>query len=217
MTGTDSAAGGSADGAGSTSPSDGGADATVDAQPAPHDSGTGDAAPGAGPAGKAGVDAYSAALCGHEQTCALIDGGAATLASCVASFQSFYEAPGANPWGGNPPLELYRADYVSALGACIARASCSEALATSEARCSATLVAGTDAGAATIAPTAALAAFCHAFQTSPCLAADSGAQDCTAAMMLYDDQALSTATACFSSSSSCPTVNSCFAAAFTQP
>lgn len=224
-TGTDSAAGQPADGAGVPAPADAGADATVDAPQGPLEAAAdgGDAAQGVGPAGKAGVDAYSATLCSHEQTCSAIDAGAASLATCEASFKSFYETSGASPWVGNPPgtpppLELWRADYVSALGSCIARASCSEGLAASEARCSAALVAGADGGAATITPTPALTSMCRAFQASSCLAADSGAQDCAATFALYSDQALNAGAACFSgSSSSCPTVTNCFVAAFTQP
>jgi hypothetical protein len=170
-------------------------------------------------AGKSGVDAFCAELCAHEQTCASIDAGSASLGDCEATFQSFYETAGANPWGGNPPLELYRADYVSSLGSCIAAASCSEALSTSEARCSADLVVGVDAGAPAIAPTAALNSLCRAFQASPCLAADSGAGDCATALALFSDPSLDTGVACFSSSSSssCSATDSCFADAFTQP
>lgn len=171
---------------------------------------------GAGPATKSGVDTYSGRLCGHEQSCGLIDAGATSLDGCKSALQAFYEASGNSAYGTMPPLELYRADYVNALGACIASAPCSEAITTSEARCSAQLLSPTDAGPAEIAPTAALMAACRAFQASPCLAADSGAQDCTLTLELFSDSTLQTAGACFSSSS-CATVNSCFASALTQP
>jgi hypothetical protein len=174
------------------------------------------AVPGAGPAGASGVDAYCAQLCSHEQKCALIDAGMASLDACQASFQSFYEMAGANPYNGYPPLELYRADYVSALGACIASASCSETLQASEARCNAQIVAGVDGGAPSITATPEVATVCKAFQMSPCLAADAGTQNCAGTLTLFNDQALMTAAACFAGSSPCSTVNSCFAAAFTQ-
>jgi hypothetical protein len=167
-------------------------------------------------AGKAGVDAYSVKLCSHEQSCAFIDAAAATLASCESDLESFYEMSGANAYGSDPPLELYRADYLSALGVCIAAAPCTEDLETSEVRCSADLVAGVDGGAPTIVATSALTTLCHLYQTSSCLAADSGAQDCTTTLLLYNDSVLDTAAACFSGSSSCTTVSTCFAEAFTQ-
>jgi hypothetical protein len=162
------------------------------------------------------VNAFCAQLCSHEQKCALIDAGMASLDNCQASFQTFYETPGANPWNGSPPLELYRADYVSALGSCIASASCSEPLQMSEARCNAALVAGADGGAPSIVATPEVTTVCRAFQMSPCLAADAGAQNCAATFTLFNDQALSAAAACFSGSAPCTTVNSCFVAAFTQ-
>jgi hypothetical protein len=171
---------------------------------------------GTASAGKSGVDGYSARLCMHEQSCALIDAGTTSLDDCESEFEAYYEESGANPYGGNSPLELYRADYVVALGACIAEAPCTEALATSEARCSAELLTASDAGPAKIVPTSALSALCRAFQASPCLASDSGAQDCETTLELFSDPTLEMATACFSSSSPCATVTSCFAAAFTQ-
>jgi hypothetical protein len=224
--GNDSAVGEPADGAGSVPPSDAGTSAQHDAQ------GTRDAsndamadattdvgvpATGTGPAGTSGVNTYCGELCMHEQKCAFIDAGSATLDSCQAGFQSFYEMAGANPWSGNPPLELYRADYLSALGSCIANASCSESLQASESRCNAALVAGVDGGAPAIVATSEVAAVCRAFQASPCIAADAGTQNCAATMTLFNDQALKAAAACFANSSPCTTVNSCFVAAFTQP
>ncbi len=199
----DSAAGESADGAAS-------------GQVRSHDGASG-AGSGTAAAGKSGVDAFCAELCAHEQSCASIDAGSASLDACEATFQAFYETAGANPWGGNPPLELYRVDYVSALGSCIAGASCGEALSTSEARCSADLVAGVDGGAPAIAPTDALTSLCHAFEASSCLAADSGAGDCATALALFSDPSLTAGAACLSSpSSSCAAADSCFADAFTQ-
>jgi hypothetical protein len=171
---------------------------------------------GTAAAGKAGVDAYCQTLCEHEQRCSAIDAGAAALAACVSEFQTFYEATGANPWGGNPPLELYRADYVAGLGSCINESPCPEGLSASETRCSADLVGGVDGGAPVIAPTTALSTLCRAFGASTCLAADAGSQNCTSDLMLYNDGALTAAASCLTGSSSCSTVSSCFAGALTQ-
>jgi hypothetical protein len=169
------------------------------------------------PAGKSGADAFVMQLCAHEEQCALIDASAST---CTTDFEAYYETSGANPWAGPsspPPLELYRADYVTALGACIQRAGCGEPLDTTESDCSAALLTPNDAGMATIEPTAALTAVCSAFAASTCLnTMSSGAQDCTTTLALFNDQALAAGTSCLSGSD-CSTVNSCFASAFTQP
>jgi hypothetical protein len=221
-TGSDSAVGEPADGA--VPSSEGGTVALPDAQqqdapPTSHDASTDAGASEAGtqPAGTSGVNAFCGELCSHEQKCALIDAGSASLDSCQAGFQSFYEMAGANPWNGGTPLELYRGDYITALGSCIAAASCGESLQASETRCNAALLAGVDGGAPSIVATPEVAAVCHAFQTSPCIAADAGTQNCAATMTLFNDQALKAAAACFVSSSPCATVNSCFVAALTQP
>ncbi len=207
---SDGAAGTSADGAvgiaspsGAQLPHDGAADGSRDGQ----------SAAGTAPAGKAGADAFCAHLCDHEQGCAtVLDAAPGALASCQANCQSVNEASTANP-----PTELLRADYVSALGACIANSSCSTPIQTSEANCGAAAVSGDgDGGTPGIVPTQAVAIFCHAFETSPCVGAEAGAGDCVSAMMVYSDQTLDAALACFSDSS-CTAVASCYAAAFTQP
>jgi hypothetical protein len=190
-------AGGSAsDDAASPAPSpsaDGGVDATVD-----H------------PAGKAGADAFCSQICGHEQTCAAaLDASPAGLADCATNCQSANEAPTTNP-----PTELLRADYLNDLGACIASASCSDALQTSETTCAGAIVSG-KGGATTLVPTQAVAVFCHDFETSPCVAADSGTEDCVTAFMPYSDDALNAAIACFADAS-CSKLATCYAAAFTQ-
>lgn len=172
--------------------------------------------PGAGPAGKSGAAAFAAQICEHEAQCDLIDASAST---CQADFESYYEMADANPWAGPtspPPLELYRADYVSALGACIASASCGGTLSMTETACNTSLLeAPSDGGAPTIAPTQALSAFCAAFAASTCLAGDSGVQDCATTLALYNDDALNTGTACLAGTD-CPSVSTCFSAAFTQ-
>ena len=169
------------------------------------------------PAGKSGADAFAMQICAHEEQCALIDASAST---CTTDFESYYETSGANPWAGSsspPPLELYRADYVTALGACIQSAGCSESLQTTEDNCNKALLTPNDAGVATIEPTTELTTVCNAFGASACLdTMQSGAQDCATTLALFNDQALATATSCLSGSD-CSTVNTCFAAAFTQP
>lgn len=169
------------------------------------------------PAGQSGADAFAMQLCAHEEQCALIDASAST---CTTDFEAYYETSGANPWASAsspPPLELYRADYVTALGACIQSAGCGEPLQKTEDNCSAALLTPNDAGTAPVEPTAELATLCNAFAASTCLApTSSGAQDCTTTLALFNDQALETATSCLAGSD-CSTVSTCFAAAFTQP
>jgi hypothetical protein len=164
------------------------------------------------PAGKSGVDAFCTQICNHEQSCAAsLDVAPSGLAGCATSCQTSNEASSANP-----PTELLRADYVAALGACIASSSCDESLQTSEATCGAGILSGTgDAGGRGIAPTPAPATFCHALEASPC-AADGGAQDCLSAFAFYSDVTLNAATSCFSDAT-CAAVESCYSAAFAQP
>jgi hypothetical protein len=162
------------------------------------------------PAGKTGTDAFCSQICNHEKTCAAtLDASPAGLADCVTSCQSANEATTTSP-----PTELLRADYVTDLGTCIASASCSDALQTSEATCAAAIVSGSG-GAPTLVPTQAVAVFCHDFETSPCVAADSGTEDCVTAFMSYSDDALNAAIACFADAS-CSKLATCYAAAFTQ-
>jgi hypothetical protein len=185
------------------SPIDAASDASVDS-----------AAPAAAnaPAGKSGVDAFCAQICNHEQSCAAaLDVAPSGLADCATSCQTSNEASSASP-----PTELLRADYVAALGACIAASSCDESLQTSEATCGEGILSGTgDAGGHGVAPTQAPATFCHALQASPC-AADGGAQDCLSAFAFYSDVTLNAATSCFSDAT-CAAVESCYSAAFAQP
>ena len=187
--------------AGPTSP---GSDATADA-----------GGPGTGPAGVAGANAFAAQICAHEEQCALIDASAST---CTTDFEAYYETSGASPWAGAsspPPLELYRADYVTALGTCIAASSCSQSAQASDTDCSAALLTPNDAGMAAIEPTGDVTTLCKAFAASSCLASQSGAGDCATTVALFNDQALQTATACLSGTD-CSTVSACFAAALTQ-
>lgn len=163
-------------------------------------------------AGKAGADAFCNQICSHEQHCAaVLDASPAGLTNCVSDCQSANESPTTSP-----PTELLRADYVSALGACIAGSSCSEALETSEMNCAAGLLSGSaEAGSPPLKPTAAVAGLCHELETSPCVAADSGVQNCETAFMFFSDQALNAAIACFSSPS-CAQAASCYVAALMQ-
>lgn len=162
-----------------------------------------------GPAGKAGVDAFCTALCDHEQTCAAVmDASASALAQCMSSCQSGNEGATAPT-----PTELYRADYLSGLGACIAAAACSVAINTAEEDCASQVVSGTGANPALL-PTQAAADLCHAIYSSPC-GPDSGAASCLGSVMLYSDTTLEAAKACFSGSM-CTQVDSCYAAAFKQ-
>jgi hypothetical protein len=168
---------------------------------------------GAAPAGKAGADAFCTQICNHEQHCAAaLDAAPAGLNGCVANCQSVNEAPTASPL-----TELLRADYVTALGSCIAGSSCTDALQTSEANCGESIVLGNaDAGIHALAPTQAVAIFCHDLETSPCAAADSGTQDCVSTFMFYSDVTLNAAISCFSDAT-CSAVATCYTAAFTQP
>jgi hypothetical protein len=170
----------------------------------------GGGAAGALPAGKSGVDAFCGQICNHAQACAVaLDAGASAAGGCTSSCQTTNEAAGASP-----PTELLRADYVAALGACIAASSCND-LSMTEAVCAQNVAHGTgDAGP--FEPTQAVAVLCHDIEISPCTASDSGTQDCVSTFMFYSDTTLSAAIACFSSSS-CSTVVPCYTAAFTQP
>jgi hypothetical protein len=203
-----------------SAPEDASGDAAVndDSQASPADATVDAGADGAvgstanAPAGKSGVDAFCTQICNHEQSCAaLLDVAPSALAGCATSCQTSNEASSANP-----PTELLRADYVAALGACIASSSCDVSLQTSEATCGEDILSGTgDAGGHAIAPTQAPATFCHALQASPC-AADGGAQDCLSAFAFYSDVTLSAATSCFSDAT-CAAVENCYSAAFAQP
>ena len=176
------------------------------------DGGTGANTPtGAESAGKAGADAFCQQLCDHAQQCASsYDASASTLASCMTSCQTSNEAANANP-----PTELFRADYVAELGACIAAETCAQSLAETEAACASAIVYGNDAGLPVLEPTQAVALFCHDLETSPCLEHDSGVEDCETAYMFYSDDTLGGAVACLSASG-CSALASCYAAAFTQ-
>jgi hypothetical protein len=168
------------------------------------DGGGGAVAGGAVAAGQSGADAFCAAICHHEESCAaMLDASPAGLTNCVSDCQSANEAPTATP-----PTELLRADYVSDLGACIAQASCSEALETSETTCASTVVSA-------LVPTQAVAVFCHDVETSPCVARDSGTADCVTGYLPYSDDALNAASACLADPS-CGSLGACYAAAFTQ-
>ncbi len=183
-----------------------------DAPSSAGDAGTaGDAlATGTAPTGKAGADAFCTQICDHEQHCAtVLDASAAGLSTCFANCQSGNEAP-----MGNPPTELLRADYIAALGACIAGSSCDDALATSESACASSVVAGSGGGAPLV-PTSIATAFCNAFLASPCAATDAGPSVCLSAYGLYSDATLSAARACLSMSS-CADADSCFTAAVSQ-
>jgi hypothetical protein len=200
---------------------DGGQSSARDGSPAAAstEAGAPDAASGGAttvPAGTTGAAKFASQICAHEEQCALIDASAST---CDSDYTAYYETADANPWAGTgtpPPLELYRADYVTELGACIASAGCGSPLGDIETDCNAELLTPSDAGTATIEPTRALATFCEAFAASACLAADAGAGECTSLFVLFNDQALRTATTCVSGAD-CSTVESCFPAAFTQP
>jgi hypothetical protein len=95
-----------------------------------HDGGSttgGDAAADSGSsggaaAGKAGVDAYCTEVCSHQHDCAAtLDAGTVDTATCIAACQSANEGPGAAT-----KSEILRADYVAALGSCVASASCTD-------------------------------------------------------------------------------------------
>jgi hypothetical protein len=165
------------------------------------------------PAGKAGVDAFCTQICNHEQRCATaLDASPSGLSGCVTNCQAGNEAATANP-----PTELLRTDYVAALGSCIAASSCTDALQTSEATCGESILLGnSDAGIHALAPTQAVAVFCHDLETSPCTSADSGTQDCVSTFMFYSDVTLTAAISCFSDAT-CSAVATCYSAAFMQP
>jgi hypothetical protein len=179
------------------------ASSTDDAS-SPDDGGIADGAAGTLAAGKSGADAFCAAICQHEESCAAtLDASPAGLADCVSNCQSVNEAP-----SSTPPTEILRADYVGDLGACIGKASCSETLQTSETTCASTVVSA-------LVPTQAVAVFCHDVETSPCVARDSGTPDCVTSYLPYSDEALKAASACFADPS-CDSLGGCYTAAFTQ-
>lgn len=163
----------------------------------------------AAPAGKAGVDAFCTQLCDHEQKCAsVMDASASAVSQCMSSCQSGNEGPSAAT-----PTELYRTDYLSGLGTCIAAAACSVPIATAETDCAMQVVTGTGSRPALLA-TQAAADLCHAIYSSP-YGPDSGAAGCLGSVMLYSDSTLETAKACFSGSM-CSQVDNCYVAAFKQ-
>jgi hypothetical protein len=204
----DGAVGQQADGAGDSSMSMSTGPST-EAGPGTTDAGDGGTAVGSAAAGKAGADAFCAQICDHEQHCAATADASTSGADCMTSCQSANESSTADP-----PTELLRADYVSALGACIAASSCSDALQTVETTCATAVVSGSNGGSP-ITASATATSFCHTLMTSPC-GSDAGAQACASSIALYSDTALSAAIACFSMSS-CADVDSCYAAAFMQP
>jgi hypothetical protein len=209
----DGASGSETDGAGALSMTGGDAgDATATGQGASSSgrSGSGGSSGGSGgsgaaAAGKAGADSFCVNLCDYEDKCV----AGADASSCFGVCQMTEESSSTSP-----PTELLRADYVSALGACIAAGSCSEALQTVETDCAASVVSG-GSGGAPLSATSAAAAFCHALMASPCGQPDAGVASCEGSVLLYSDTALDAAAACFSMSS-CSAVDSCYAAAFTQ-
>ncbi len=163
----------------------------------------------ASPAGKAGVDAFCKALCDHEEKCAsVMDASASAIAQCMSSCQSGNEGPAATT-----PTELYRSDYLSELGACVAAESCTVDINKGLSDCASQVVSGSGPSSALI-PTQAAADLCHAIYSSPC-GPDAGAAGCLGSVMLYSDTTLETAKACFSGSM-CSQVDSCYAAAFKQ-
>jgi hypothetical protein len=189
---------------------DGGDDGGV--QPSAQDAGASAADGGsiaaAGAAGAAGVKDFCATICAHEQTCAAsLDASPAGLADCADNCVSANESPSASP-----PTELLRADYLTAVGACIGKADCSQDLATAEATCAGDVVTGMGAS---LTPTQAVAALCHDLETTACIASDAGAADCVTNLLPYSDVALSAAVACFPASS-CQALAACYAGAFTQ-
>jgi len=165
------------------------------------------------PAGKAGADAFCTQLCSHEQHCATeTDSAPAGLTDCEANCRTANESPTTNP-----PTELLRADYLAALGSCIAGSSCADALQTSEASCAQSIALGkSDAGVAPLAATQAAMTFCQDLQTSPCFEHDSGSPDCLNSFAFFSDVTLSAAISCFTDAT-CSAVVSCDSAAFTQP
>ena len=207
--GLDGAVGPSADAAADASTSSSTGDATVRSDAGGSTDGASSA--GSGAAGKSGVDAFCNTICAHESKCAAEYDAAASysMSGCVTSCQSGNEASTASP-----PTELLRADYVSALGACIAATSCTVDLTTAEQNCAPEVVMGVS-GSPGLTATAAATAFCHALETSPC-GGDAGTQQsCTNGILFYSDTALDAAAACFSMSS-CTSVDTCYAAAFVQ-
>jgi hypothetical protein len=191
---------------------DGEPTAAVDApsEASPRDAG---APAGDVPAGKAGADAFCQQLCAHEQQCATAEDAApAGLTDCAANCQTANEAATTNP-----PTELLRADYIDALGSCIARSSCDDPLQTSEASCAEAIELGdADAGVMALAPTQAAATFCHDLDTSSCFLADSGAPDCLSSFAFFSDVTLNAAISCFTDAT-CSAIVTCNTAAFTQP
>jgi hypothetical protein len=187
--------------------------APVDAQtkdPGPREAG---APSGDGPAGKAGADTFCTQLCSHEQHCATAaDATPAGLGDCDTNCRTANESSTTNP-----PTELLRADYLDALGSCIAGSSCADALQTSEASCAQSIASGrSDAGVLPFQTTQAAMTFCHELQTSPCFEHDSGAPDCLSAFAFFSDVTLSAAISCFTDAT-CSAVVACSTAAFTQP
>ncbi len=165
------------------------------------------------PAGKAGADAFCTQLCSHEQACAVgEDAAPAGLTDCDANCRMANESSTTNP-----PTELLRKDYLEALGSCIAGASCSEALQTSEANCAQNIALGrSDAGVPPLAATPAAMTFCNALRTSSCFEHDSGTPDCLSSFAFFSDVTLNAAVSCFTDAT-CSAVVTCDTAAFTQP
>jgi hypothetical protein len=208
--GLDGAVGPSADAAADASMPSSTGDATLRSDTGGSTDGASSSA-GSGAAGKTGVDAFCNTICAHETQCAAEydAAGSYSMSGCVSSCQSGNEASTASP-----PTELLRADYVSALGTCIAATSCTVDLNSAETACAPEVVMGVN-GSPALTATAAATAFCHALETSPC-GGDAGTQQsCTNGILFYSDTALNAAAACFSMSS-CTSVDSCYAAAFVQ-
>lgn len=191
-----------------TDPADGGDDDAAVESPGP-DAGTSPVDSGSSAAaGKAGVEAFCTAICDHEQTCAgSLDASPPGLADCASNCVTANESASASP-----PTELLRADYLAAVGACIAKADCSQDLASAEAACAGQVVTGMGAS---LTPTQAVAALCHDLETTACTASDAGTTDCVTNLLPYSDVALSAAVACFPGSS-CSALATCYVAAFTQ-
>jgi hypothetical protein len=184
---------------------DGGNDAGAQAPPPASD--INDAGASAA-AGKAGVEAFCMAICGHEQACAAtLDAAPAGLADCATNCATANESATASP-----PTELLRADYLGSVGACIAKTDCSQDLATAEATCAGDAVAGKGAS---LTPTQNVAVLCHDLETTACIAADAAATDCVTNFLPYSDGVLGAAAACFPGAS-CEALVTCYAAAFTQ-
>jgi hypothetical protein len=174
-------------------------DAGADAASTGHDGGSatgGDAAADSGAsggaaAGKAGVDAYCTAVCSHEHDCAAsLDAGTVDIAACMSTCQTTYEGPNATT-----KSEIFRADYVAALGSCFASAACADVISgTASSKCA-------DSVLTTSPVSAQVGTFCRDYSTSACNF--TALPSCDTTFGFFSDAVVQALVACVSGSLPC--------------